>query len=301
MRSCWAAGSRATGASRTECTTSATSPRVKTPRASAPAPDPRSWPSCAAPRSTSIASTDTPTSPAPNAEPAGAPEAPTPASPRHDHRSSGQVKALIPDFASPLAGTGATVSYTSLGRLCRPGGVLDDVHEVGALIPRNEALEDIRLDVAERSFRLGGDAFSERLQNVALEIGARVQSGDLGTIGVADVVVSDAEHVVLHTSGDQAHLGFHELRDAGRGVQGNGGPHPADAVLGHAVPLQEAPGLVCTVHLEAPAAATELLIQTQVVEHRSDVQQFRVETEPAVSALQTAEPEDPAGMVVHQV
>src|SRR3954471_11933956 len=102
MRSCWPAGSRATGASRTGCTTSATSPRVKTPRASAPAPDRRGGPCCAAPRSTSIASTDTPTSPAPNAEPAGAPEAPTPASPRHDHRSSGQVKALIPDFASPL-------------------------------------------------------------------------------------------------------------------------------------------------------------------------------------------------------
>ena len=50
-------------------------------------------------------------------------------------------------------------------------------------------------------------------------------------------------------------LGFHELRDAGRGVQGDGGPDPADAVLGHAVALQEAAGFVGAVHLEAPAAA----------------------------------------------
>jgi len=52
------------------------------------------------------------------------------------------------------------------------------------------------------------------------------------------------------------------------------------------------PGFVGAVHLEAPAAAAELLVQAEVVEHRPDVQQFRVETEIPVSALQAAEPED---------
>ena len=61
-------------------------------------------------------------------------------------------------------------------------------------------------------------------------------------VGVADVVVPDAEHVVFHPGGDQGDLGFHELRDAGCGVQGDGRPHPADAVLGHALALQEAAG-----------------------------------------------------------
>src|SRR3954452_4525489 len=102
MRSCWPAGSRATGASRTGCTTSATSPKVKTPRASAPAPAPKSWPSCATQRSTCIGWRDTPTSPAPHAGPAGEPAAPTPASPRHDHELFEQVNRPIPDFASTL-------------------------------------------------------------------------------------------------------------------------------------------------------------------------------------------------------
>jgi hypothetical protein len=82
---------------------------------------------------------------------------------------------------------------------------------------------------------------------------------------------------------------------------GDARPHPADAVLGHAMALQEAPGLVGTVHLEAPAAAAVLRVQAQVVEHGPDVQQLRAEAEPSVPALQAAEPEDPPGMVVHQV
>lgn len=52
---------------------------------------PQVRPSCATPRSTCTASTDTPTSPAPNAEPAGEPAAPTPPSTPHDDHLSGQV------------------------------------------------------------------------------------------------------------------------------------------------------------------------------------------------------------------
>jgi precorrin-6B methylase 2 len=76
-------------------------------------------------------------------------------------------------------------------------------------------------------------------------------------------------------------------------VQGDGGPDPADAVLGHAVALEEAAGLVSAIHLESPAAAAKLLVQAQVVEHRPDVHQFRVEAETAVAALQAAEPVNP--------
>src|ERR1700734_98790 len=60
-------------------------------------------------------------------------------------------------------------------------------------------------------------------------------------------------------------------------------------------------GLVGAVHLEAAAAIAELCVQAEVVEHRPDVQQFGVEAEAAVAALQAAPPEDPAGVVIHQV
>src|SRR4051794_5270219 len=80
-------------------------------------------------------------------------------------------------------------------RLLRPVRGLDDVHEIGALIAGDETFQDVRLDVGERGLRLRGDAFGERLQDVALEVGARMQSDDLGPVGIADIVVSDAEHV----------------------------------------------------------------------------------------------------------
>lgn len=46
----------------------------------------------------------------------------------------------------------------------------------------------------------------------------------------------------------------------------------------------EAAGLVGAVHLEAPAAAAELLVQAEVVEHRPEVQQFGIIAELAVAA-----------------
>src|SRR5882757_694764 len=187
------------------------------------------------------------------------------------------------------------------GCLLRPVRVLDDVDEVGPLISRDEALQHVGFHVAERRFRLGGDAFGERLQDAALEVRTWVQGGDLGAVGVADVVVADAEHVVLDARRHQCDLWLHELRDTWRGVQGDGRPDPADAVLGHAVALQEPAGFVGAVQLEAPAAATELLVQAEIMEHRPDVEEFGVEAPASVATLHTAEPEDPAGMVVDQI
>jgi hypothetical protein len=58
------------------------------------------------------------------------------------------------------------------------------------------------------------------------------------------------------------------------------------------VALQEAASLVGALHLEATAAAAELLVRAEVVEQCPDVQQFRVEAEAAVAALQAAPPVD---------
>ncbi|WP_305783718.1 hypothetical protein [Symbioplanes lichenis] len=79
----------------------------------------------------------------------------------------------------------------------------------------------------------------------------RVQGGDGGAVLLGQVVVADAQDVVLDARRDQGDLGFEERGDAGRGVQGDREPHAADAVLGHAARLQEAPGLVRAVDLEA--------------------------------------------------
>ena len=46
-------------------------------------------------------------------------------------------------------------------------------------------------------------------------------------VNVDQCVLATLSDVVFHTSRDQGNLGFHELRYTGRGVQGNGCPHPA--------------------------------------------------------------------------
>src|SRR5207302_9267096 len=97
---------------------------------------------------------------------------------------------------------------------------------------RYEVLQDVRLYVAEGRLRLGSDAVRERLEDAALEVRTWMQRSDLGPLAVTDVVIADAQHVVLHTGGDQRDLGFHELRDTRAGVQGDGRPHAPDAVLG---------------------------------------------------------------------
>jgi hypothetical protein len=76
------------------------------------------------------------------------------------------------------------------------------------------------------------------------------------------------------------------------GVQGNGTPNAADVVLGHAVALQEAAGFVRAIHLKASPALEEPLVQTQIMEHRTDVEESGIVAEPTVAALHASEPED---------
>src|SRR5438270_13757792 len=189
-------------------------------------------------------------------------------------------------------------AQTLLGTpLVGPGRVLDDVHEGGALEAGHEAFEDIRIAGAEGALRPGAEALRERLEDAALEVRAGVQRGDLGPLRIADVVVADSQDVVLHARGDQGDLGLHELGDARGRVKGDGGPDPADAVLGDSVSMEELPGLVGAVDLEAPAVATELLVQPDVVEHCADVEQLRVEAQSPLATLQAAEEEHPSRVV----
>src|SRR6202171_1955004 len=185
--------------------------------------------------------------------------------------------------------------------LLGPGRVQNDLHEIAPTEARYEVLQDVRFYVAEGRLRLGSDAVGERLEDAALEVRTRMQRSDLGPLAVSDVVIADAQHVVLHTGGDQRDLGFHELRDTRAGVQGDGRPHASDAVLGDAVALQELARLVSAVHLEPSPARAELLVETQIVKHRPNVEQFRVEAQAAVAALQAAEPVHPAGVMVDQL
>src|SRR5437868_364179 len=145
----------------------------------------------------------------------------------------------------PLVRSSASSAAMSWSLRCTvwllgPGRVQNDLHEIAPTEARYEVLRDVRLYVAEgRRLRLRSDAVGERLEDAALEVRMWMQRSDLGPLAVTDVVIADAQHVVLHTGGDQRDLGFHELRDTRAGVQGDGRPHAPDAVLGDALALQE--------------------------------------------------------------
>jgi hypothetical protein len=61
--------------------------------------------------------------------------------------------------SATLEVVGSRRTLREAGYLLRPVRVLDDVHKAGPLEAGHEALEDIRVDVSERGFRLGGAAF----------------------------------------------------------------------------------------------------------------------------------------------
>src|SRR5216683_2970329 len=185
--------------------------------------------------------------------------------------------------------------------LLGPRRVQNDLYEIAPTEARYEVLQDVRLYVAEGRLRLGSDAVCERLEDAALEVRTGMQRSDLGPLAVTDRVIADSQDVVFHSGCDQCDLGFHELRDSRCGVQSNRGPHAPDAVLGDAVALQELARLVSAVHLEPSPIGAERLAKADIVEHRTDVEQLRIEAQAAVAALQAAEPVHPAGVMVDQL
>ena len=96
---------------------------------------------------------------------------------------------------------------------------------------------------------------------------------------LVDVVVADAQDVVLHARGHQRDLRLHELGDARGGVQGDGGPHPSDAVLRYwwACRKRRASSALST--SKRRPLRVEGFVQAEVVEHRADVEQLGVEAE----------------------
>jgi hypothetical protein len=94
---------------------------------------------------------------------------------------------------------------------------------------------------------------------------------------------------------------MHVLRDAGRRVQGDRGPYGVDICLRDPMPLQEIPRRIGAVDLEAFIAAALRLGQTHVMEHRTRIEQFRIEFRAAMLTHQRGEQEDAARMIEEQV
>ncbi len=159
-------------------------------------------------------------------------------------------------------------------------------------------LDHVGLDVAEGRLRLVLDAVIECLNDIFLEMRRpwmRVHHGL--ALGVAVLMVGEAEHIHLHAGGHQRHHRVHVLRNAGRGVQRDGGPHRIDIGLRDVAAPEEIARGIGAVDLEAFVRAAVLVGEAHVMEHRPGVEQFRVEAQAAMFAGKRTEIIHPAGVV----
>ena len=77
---------------------------------------------------------------------------------------------------------------------------------------------------------------------------------------------------------------MHVRRDAGRGVQRDGGPDRLDLALGDAVAVEEITGDIGAVDLETLMRARMLGGEAHVMEHGASVKELWIETEAAALA-----------------
>ena len=94
--------------------------------------------------------------------------------------------------------------------------------------------------------------------------------------------------------------GMHVRRDAGRGVQRDGGPDRLDLALGYAVAAEEVTGSIGAVDLETLMRARMLGGEAHVVEHGASIKELGIETEAAALAGKRAPIIDSARVIEEQ-
>ena len=100
-------------------------------------------------------------------------------------------------------------------------------------------------------------------KDAALEVRARVQRGDGGPVGVADVAVADAEHVVFDPGQEAADRfrGAQAVHGSGWGVGGDGPAEGREAAAPVGPDPAPVPGLFAATAQAAPGAAQETEVQ----------------------------------------
>jgi hypothetical protein len=161
----------------------------------------------------------------------------------------------------------------------RGGG--DQVAEVRPPVAGQHALQDVGLDVAERRLGLVGDAVGEGPDDVRLEVLARVGGQHLLPRVIRHLGETQPHHVQLYARRDQRHFRLFVPGDPGGGVQGDRIPDERDDLFGYTMLAEELAGRVGTVRLEPLMRAPEPLGEAQVVEDGPEVEQLRVERQPA--------------------
>src|SRR5438874_13395864 len=100
---------------------------------------------------------------------------------------------------------------------------------------------------------------------------------------------------------EERYFRAHMLRDPGGGVQGNCFPDGLHLIFRNIVGVEELPGGICAVDLEAFVLARELLDEAEIVKCGGDVEQFRVEAEFPLMTLLSREQVDADRVIEEQI
>src|ERR1700720_3183398 len=164
--------------------------------------------------------------------------------------ATGAPVALVKTFDVDMVNSRAAVCVD--GCSPAPGGAADYAAEIAAREMRILVGEHVGLYVAEGSVRLVFDAVVEGLDDVFLEaVAARMRPHHRLALRVGEFAIGNTQHVHLDARRHQRDHRVHVLRNAGRGVQRDRGPHRVDILPRYAAAAQEVAGGVRAVHLEA--------------------------------------------------
>ncbi len=129
------------------------------------------------------------------------------------------------------------------------------------------------------------EAAEHRLGHALPEARPRVLGHDFAAQSRWKPVDALPENIETNTRVEKCHFGAHIGSHAWGGVQSDGFPDRLDLLFGDLVSCEEPTSGVCSVDLEAFARARELLVQAEIVECGSDVEELRIEAESLLTSL----------------
>ena len=118
---------------------------------------------------------------------------------------------------------------------------------------------------------------------------------------VGKFIVGETQYIHLHTGRHQRDNRLLVLRNAGRRMQRDRVPHHIDLGFRNAVLVQEIACRVRAVHFETIGLAAVCRHEPHVMEHRADVEQFRVVLQLLALAGERAEQKDARRVIEEQI
>ena len=183
----------------------------------------------------------------------------------------------------------------------REGRCSNQVAGVGALVPGDETFTDAGVDGAVRGRGLVRKAGEILLDEAFFEIFARVPGDDFLAHLRRKLIEPHSQHIEKNTRIEERHFGAHVLRDAGGGVQRDCFPDGLHLIFSNVVGVEELPGGICAIDLEAFVLARELLDQTEIVKCGGHVEEFRVEAQFSLTTLLSREQVDADRVIEEQI